>query len=116
MFILEDAKKKKREMYPLPDYTTITVFGKKGCLYCKKAQDWLTERGETFVYIDCTEYTIHKKKFFQHINNIEGMTRTIYTFPIIFRQETFIGGYTDLVASEQLSEQLSEQPALGTIL
>jgi len=84
-------------MYPLPDYTTITVFGKKGCLYCKKAKDWLSANGDEFVYIDCTEYTIQKPKFFEHINGIPTVDREVKTFPIIFMKDRFIGGFSDLV-------------------
>lgn len=86
-------------MYPLPDSTTITVFGKKGCLYCKKACDWLTAHNKQFVYLDCTQYTITKEKFFEHINSIESVRcadRTVNTFPIVFDKEVFVGGFSDL--------------------
>lgn len=89
-------------MYPLPDYTTVTVFGKKGCLFCKKARDWLTARNRSFVYIDCTEYVLDKVKFFEHINGIEAVDRVVSTFPIIFDKEVFVGGYSDLEKCQQL--------------
>jgi glutaredoxin len=78
-----------------------TVYTKSKCIFCKKAKYLLKERGYNPEYVDCDEYLKDedtKEKFIAFINR--KMTNTMLnehrTFPMIFYQERFIGGYNDL--------------------
>jgi glutaredoxin-related protein len=59
----------------------------------------------TFTVIDCDEYLIESKPEF--LNFIQELTsREWKTFPIVFNNDEFVGGYTDTkVYLENLAEK-----------
>ena len=78
-----------------------TVYTKSKCIFCAKAKHLLKERGYNPEYVDCDEYLQDediKEKFIAFINR--KMSKTMLnehrTFPMIFYQDRFIGGYHDL--------------------
>jgi glutaredoxin len=80
-----------------PDIYGWTVYTKSDCVFCDSAKKLLSELGETLNIIDCddvlkTKYI--KAKFLEHIKQLIG--KEYKTFPMIFKDNIFIGGYQDL--------------------
>lgn len=73
----------------------ITIFTKTNCSYCKKAKALLAnwETDARIVYCD-TMLQTNRSEFLESISSI-AQTQ-IKTFPIIFIDKTYIGGYTEL--------------------
>lgn len=68
-----------------------TIYTKNGCGYCKKAKDFLKNRGKKYTEIEVTEK--NKEKIYEKIDSLTGKYRY---FPIIFNGKNFIGGYAEL--------------------
>ena len=84
-------------MFPTPSETGYTIFAKSGCSYCEKAK--LLLQPDNPVIIDCDKLIIDeqcKQEFLQHIEKIAGKSHR--TFPMIFKDTNFIGGYSDLLS------------------
>lgn len=80
---------------PLPN--TFTLYCKSGCINCTKAKDVLSQCNYKFQIIDCDAYLtddVVKAAFLQFIKNLASKEHK--TFPIIFHDGEFVGGYTDL--------------------
>jgi len=74
--------------------TQYTIYSKSGCPNCKKVKELLETQKMTFTVIDCDEYLIESKPEF--LNFIQELTsREWKTFPIVFNNDEFVGGYTD---------------------
>lgn len=83
------------------NHNLFTVYIKSKCIFCVKTKYLMKERGYNPEYVDCDEYLQDKdtkEKFIAFINR--KMTNTMLnehrTFPMIFYQDRFIGGYNDL--------------------
>lgn len=85
--------------------TQYTIYSKSGCPNCKKVKELLETQKMTFTVIDCDEYLIEYKSEF--LNFIQELTsREWKTFPIVFNNDQFIGGFTDTkVYLENLAEK-----------
>jgi len=69
-----------------------TIYSKTGCPYCTKVIQLLEE--ETKTVVNCDEYLkTQREQFLAFIAEIAG--QQYKTFPMVFYQGTFIGGYTD---------------------
>lgn len=83
------------KVFDKPSKTTqYTIYSKSGCPNCKKVKELLETQKITFTIIDCDEYLIESKSEF--LNFIQELTsREWKTFPIVFNNDEFVGGYTD---------------------
>ena len=71
-----------------------TVYTRTGCSYCKMVMELLKNEEPQVDEVCCDEYIAHSKpKFFQFIKEISGQNHN--TFPIVFLDGEFVGGYTE---------------------
>ena len=71
-----------------------TIYSKSGCINCTKVKILLIEKQFFFVDISCDEFLIKDKE--QFLLFIKERTKTDYrTFPIVFKDAKFIGGFDD---------------------
>ena len=71
-----------------------TIYSKSGCPNCLKSKALLKEKKLLFKIIDSDEYIIEDKPFFlSFINNLAN--QEVKTFPMIFYDGKFIGGFTE---------------------
>ncbi len=78
---------------PVPN--KFTVYSKSGCPNCVKAKALLKERDLSYEQINCDEYILECKAGF--LQFIEKKASTKWrSFPIIFDDIRFIGGFIDL--------------------
>lgn len=83
--------------YPLPstDPNVWTVYSINPCPYCRKAKQLLTDEKENFIVIDCNDYRKNERENF--LLFIHELTKSDHkTFPIIFHENKFIGGFDKL--------------------
>ncbi len=78
-----------------PSNTGFTIYSKSGCPNCTKAKQLLHGYSNMEI-INCDEYLLEDKEGF--LNFIKEKTGGIEhrTFPMIFHDKTFIGGYKEL--------------------
>ena len=73
-----------------------TIFTKSKCIYCDKAKELLSN--EKITIINCDDFINENKELFLEIMaDIIGLRYN--TFPMIFKNEKFIGGYSELLAA-----------------
>lgn len=71
-----------------------TVYTKNGCHYCDKLKNLLIKEDFFFYEVNCDNYLIEERdNFLSFIKNKIGKSYT--TFPIVFYDGEFIGGYTE---------------------
>ncbi len=86
-----------------PHLIGFTIYSKSGCYNCGKIKKLLTEKRLFFNEVNCDEYLIEEKEgFLSFIENKIGKPYT--TFPMIFYDGKFIGGYND--ANEHIKKLL----------
>ena len=79
-------------IYELPAEQGYTIYTKSQCSYCVKSKTLL--KSEPFTMIDCDEYIIEDKEaFLEFMERLIG--KSYRTFPIIFHDGKFLGGYAD---------------------
>lgn len=80
--------------YEKPLKKGFTVYSKSGCPNCSKVKQLIKEKNYNFLIIDCDEYLIEDKEdFLSYMKTISS--HDITSFPIIFYNEKFIGGYKE---------------------
>lgn len=100
--IIETSSESESESYDSIDEMTLlpvpsanfewTVYGAKWCKYCRMANLFL-EGTPDYQYVDIEEYmTVSKFK-----ELFDDKTDGYSTIPMVFKQDTFIGGYSDLL-------------------
>jgi glutaredoxin len=79
---------------PNPLEDEITIYSKSACINCVKVKTLLKENNIKFTIINCDEFILEDKPgFLQFIHLLVG---TEYkTFPMVFLNKTFIGGYKE---------------------
>ena len=83
--------------YPQPNSNTFTIYTKSGCLYCHKVKQLLDDNYKSYTTIHCDEYLRdNRDNFLLFLKEITG--KDCKTFPIVFHNEKYIGGYIDTVA------------------
>lgn len=81
--------------YPVPK-TGFTIYTKTGCTYCDKVKDFLTDAGHEYSTILCDDFLkLNKIGFLEFIESIADVPYN--TFPIVFHNNQFVGGYNDTV-------------------
>lgn len=68
----------------------IEIFGKPNCPYCTSAKNLLQIKNIGYEYIDFFELNDEEQK------KIREKAPTAGTFPIIFLEDTYIGGFNQL--------------------
>ena len=69
-----------------------TIYTKSGCTFCTKAKTML--RNEPVTMVDCDDALIESRAEFFELLRSYGMSSTHTTFPLIFYNAVFLGGYT----------------------
>jgi glutaredoxin len=78
-----------------PFESGFTIYSKSGCSNCTKVKKLLIEKQFFFVDISCDEFLIEDKE--QFLLFIKEKTKKDYkTFPMIFKDGKFIGGFDDV--------------------
>ena len=76
-----------------PQQNGYTIYSKSGCSFCVKAKVLLAQESNIKI-IDCDDYLAeNREKFLIFIKTIVG--REYKTFPIIFHNNQFIGGFNE---------------------
>jgi glutaredoxin len=71
-----------------------TIYSKSGCINCTQLKKILKEKFFVFEEINCDEFLIeNKSEFLSFIENKIGKKHN--TFPMVFYNGNFIGGYLD---------------------
>ena len=78
-----------------PQQSGFTIYSKSGCHNCSKIKKLLTEKKIFFLEIQCDEYLIEDRNSF--LSFIEKIGRSYTTFPMIFYDGKFIGGYNEAI-------------------
>ena len=79
-----------------------TIYSKSGCINCTKIKKLLLEKNIFFMDVQCDEYLLEdKEQFLSFIN--EKAQKECKTFPMVFYNAIFIGGY--LEAKENIEKQ-----------
>ena len=79
---------------PRPASDSYTIYSKSGCLYCTKAKVLLQNEQPELLYVDCDEFLLENKEdFLIEMKNMIG--REYKTFPMIFKNGIFLGGYME---------------------
>ena len=78
---------------PIPQKKGYTIYTKDGCAYCNLAKQLLNIYTPTI--IDCNDlYLDNKTGFFEKM--MDYTKKTHKTFPLIFHNGAFIGGYSEI--------------------
>ena len=75
-----------------PAMESYTIYSKSGCLYCTKAKGLLQNERISTLIVDCDVFLLeNKQEFFDQMKYLIGYEYK--TFPMIFKNGRFIGGY-----------------------
>ncbi len=78
-----------------PSKTGFTIYSKSGCPDCKRAKELLSNENN-IENINCDEYLLEDKEEFLKFIREETKGIEHRTFPMIFHDSKFIGGYKQL--------------------
>ena len=78
-----------------PSKSGFTIYSKSGCPNCIKAKTLLKSKHLLFNVVDCDECLIEDKDTFLTCIK-ELANQEVKTFPIIFYDQKFIGGYNEI--------------------
>jgi glutaredoxin len=79
-----------------PVSNTFTIYSKSGCHNCIKTKTVLKDKKLIFIEVDCDEYLIEERDLF--LSFIESkIGKPHNTFPIVFYNGKFIGGYNETI-------------------
>ena len=77
-----------------PNKDGFTIYSKSGCINCTKIKKLLKEENIFFLEISCDEFLIENKESFLLFIS-EKAKKEYKTFPMIFFNGDFIGGYNE---------------------
>lgn len=81
--------------YIEPNALGYTIYTKSNCIYCTKAKEFFDNKKDIDLIINCDGYiSKNKEAFLAFIKNKAG--REYRTFPMIFHDGKFVGGFTEL--------------------
>ena len=79
-----------------PSNHGFTMYSKSGCINCLKIKKLLQDKQVFYNIIDCDDYLIeHKEDFLFFIKEIS--CQNVKTFPIVFNNGTYIGGFAETI-------------------
>ena len=90
----KDTDKDKDTDIMKPLNSGYTIYSKSGCGYCTKVKNLLSEKKLFFFEIYCDDYLIEDKPAFLLLIK-ELAFIEVKTFPIVFNDGKFIGGYNE---------------------
>ena len=78
-----------------PSLSGWTIYSKSNCKFCSLVKELLVNENEKNLIIDCDSYLEEDKRvaFLDFIRNLAKKEHK--TFPMVFLNGEFIGGYTD---------------------
>ena len=80
--------------FPHPASNSYTIYSKSGCIYCTKAKELLQNEHIPPLFVNCDKFLLeNKEEFLNHMKPLIG--REYRTFPMIFKNGIFVGGYTE---------------------
>ena len=80
--------------YILPNSQGYTIYSKSGCPFCTKVKRLLEKEAPSPLLVDCDDYLLENKEaFLIFIKEMAG--KEYKTFPMIFHNGDFIGGFTE---------------------
>ena len=86
-----------------PNNNGFTIYSKSGCINCTKFKKLLKDKNILYNEINCDEYIIENKDFF--LLFIFNKSKKEYkTFPMIFFNSEFIGGYNEAKENIEINE------------
>ena len=72
------------------------IYTKSGCSFCTKLKEFLRKEGKTFKDNNCDDLLKNDYNKNHFLNWVKTTTNKNWkTFPIVFRYDDFIGGYTE---------------------
>lgn len=91
-------------MIPSPSYDGYTIYSKSNCSFCIKVKDFLDREKCKYIVVDCDEYLKNNREEF--LNEIKTYTKVEWnTFPYVFLDGNFIGGYQETIQKMVLDEE-----------
>lgn len=82
--------------FEAPSNNGFTIYGKSGCPNCVKVKGLLKYKTVQFNIVDCDEYIIEENDKAQFLSFIKSKARReCKSFPMVFFNGSFIGGYTE---------------------
>ncbi|MFC3150924.1 GrxA family glutaredoxin [Litoribrevibacter euphylliae] len=81
----------------------ITIFGREGCGFCKRAKELCEIKGLNYVYVDIQKEGISKADLEKTVG------KPVLTVPQVFHGQDHIGGFTEL--NNFVKVQLATQAA-----
>ena len=76
-----------------PSDKSFTIYSKTNCKYCVLVKSLLNENNIPFIEINCDTYLEDKQSFLNFIKEKAG--RDYKTFPMVFCDGKFVGGYAE---------------------
>lgn len=93
--------------FTLPSQEGYTIYSKSGCPNCTKTKKLLEGDTPAPVIIDCDDYLIEDKEGF--LKFIEATAKKEWkTFPMIFYNGQFIGGYQETMSHYECKKTFIE--------
>jgi glutaredoxin len=80
-----------------------TIYSKSGCGFCTKVKKLLLEKQIFFLDVQCDELLLENKEQFLLIIN-EFAQKEYKTFPMVFYNGEFVGGYNEVKNNIEKSE------------
>lgn len=78
-----------------PNALGYTIYTKSNCIYCTKAKEFVSHIKDIELTVDCDGYLAkNKEAFLAFIKLAAGKEHR--TFPIIFHDGQFVGGFTEM--------------------
>ena len=78
-----------------PAIHDFTIYSKSGCINCNKVKDLLKTKNQKWIVVDCDDYLFdYKEEFLSFIQKYSF--KEWKTFPMVFHNEKFIGGYEEV--------------------
>lgn len=76
--------------------TEFIIYTKSNCSFCVKLKEFLRKEGKTFSEKNCDNILKNEYNKTHFLNWVKNTTNKNWkTFPIVFRYDDFIGGYTE---------------------
>jgi glutaredoxin len=91
-------------MTPSPETNGYTIYTKSNCSFCVKVKDFLEREKCKMVIINCDEFLDKNREEF--LNDMKTHSIVEWkTFPFVFLDGKFIGGYQDTVNKMVLDDE-----------
>lgn len=88
-------------MFPLPILGGYTIYTKRDCIFCDKAKELLQNKNEKVFLVECDDF--ERELFLEFIDKLT--TYSHRTFPYVFKDNVFIGGFTETERYEKKREE-----------